>query len=307
MCGCFVPFLGLYLILAGETPFLKLLGFALLGMSLLGGWANRLGGRRRGAVFPGFPGFDFRTAGYGTRGPFGSARGSSPGGFPFPGGPASQPRPSRPAGLNDSSAAFFAILGILAKSDGKVSQSEINALDPLLPDDTPELRERAIAAFRRGRDGHDDLDRALRDLATGIGPGQVDGLFDLWCRVVLVDGEVSAGERATLLQIERRLFGTATRTEAFFRTAAGGRSTAGESGGRRSSAPRSEEDPHKVFGLPNPTTRSAIKKRYRELVKQHHPDRVRGRGMPDEAVKAAEVQMRKINIARDALLDRYAS
>lgn len=304
MCGCFGPALGLYLIVSGSTITEKMIGFVILGLSMVGGVAGRLGGPAvRTQTFP----FDVfgQTPRPGHR-PFEQPR---PGpGRTGPGGVG----PGRTGSVNPASAAFFHILGMLAKADGRVSQSEINALDPMLPDSSDSERQAAIEAFRAGRDGQVDLDAALAALLPGVNSGGIEGLFDLWCRLSMVDGELSGGETRMLERIERRIFGTNSRTATFTRMY-GRRSgqSAGQGGGqsgsrRPPSTPRTEEDPHETFGLPNPTTRAAVKKRYRELVKRHHPDRVRGRGLPDEAVKAAEVQMRKINVARDVLLERYS-
>ena len=305
MCGCAFPLLGLWLMTNSSSPAGQTLGAVLIGLGLLRVWADRLagGGARRvrwvdlesgrtgdgpfGGVFGG------RTQGAGARGgPFG--------GGSFEGNPRAASRGGMR--LDPASAAFFGLLGIIAKSDGRVSQQEIDALDPILENTAQgrgEIREAAIEAFREGRDHPEHLRQYVRDLFGGIGGSQIDGLFELFCQLTVVDGQMGPDERKTLESIERMLFGTTTRTQRY----AGNRGSAG--GSQRASTPRTEEDPHVTFGLPNPTTRAAIKKRYRELVKLHHPDRVRGRGVPEEAVRAAEVQMRKINVARDALLDRY--
>ena len=295
MCGCVLFLTGLALVGTSRSGFGQMIGMTLIMLSVTLGWAGRLTGRRE-SIFRTGPNVFDRQQQSGRpqeRGPF--ARSAVPKGQV----------------TDDATDAFFAILGMIAKADGRVSEDEIRSLDPLLPADADSFgrgrRDAAVTAFRRGRDREVSLQDALQSLFGAIPPARIDGLFDLFCRVAIIDGTLADGEHRLLAEIESAVFGTTARTERLasrYRARPGGGSS-GPNERRRAAAPRSETDPHDVFGLPNPTTRDAIKKRYRELVKQHHPDRVRGRGVPEEAVRVAEQEMRKINIARDQLLDRY--
>lgn len=268
--------IGVLLLTSGGSNFTRMLGAALILISIVGTWANRLAGNTRGVRFPEMP-----TGG---------------------------PRPQPATRLSSDGRAFFSLLGMIAKADGRVSETEIEAIEPLLPDGP--VREHAIAAFREGRDSPQMLEPTVAQLFSGVSAGQVDGLFDLFCRLALVDGGLSPPERDLLERIERLLFGTTVRTARYAGQWTGGASSRSDGGrsrrSRTASRPQSATDPHKVMGLPRPTTRAAIKKRYRELAKQHHPDRVRGRGVPEEAVRAAEQQMRDINVARDELMAIYS-
>ncbi|WP_075221641.1 J domain-containing protein [Acuticoccus yangtzensis] len=65
-----------------------------------------------------------------------------------------------------------------------------------------------------------------------------------------------------------------------------------------------EADPLIVLGLPAGADKAAITKRYRELVREHHPDRLIARGVPEEFVRIATDRLAAINAAYDAALAR---
>ena len=189
MCGCFLPLIGVTLILTSTSEFGRLLGFTLVGLSVIGSWAGRLGGRR--TVFQSIPPRDDR---YGRGGPFADIFG----GAGQRQTESRQPRSRGPVGLSSDGRAFFMLLGMVAKADGRVTQTEIDALDPLLPTESPQARDAAVAAFRDGRDNPDQLSATVQRLFSGVGAGQVDGLFNLFCQLAIVDGALVSGERAVL-------------------------------------------------------------------------------------------------------------
>ena len=58
-----------------------------------------------------------------------------------------------------------------------------------------------------------------------------------------------------------------------------------------------EFSPYKIFDLPESATKEEIKKKYRDLCKEHHPDKVIHLG--PEFKEIAEQKMREINRAYD--------
>ena len=64
----------------------------------------------------------------------------------------------------------------------------------------------------------------------------------------------------------------------------------------------SEADPFRTLGLTPSASLGEIKARHRELVLEHHPDRLMGRGVPAEFVIIAERKLAAINDAFDVLV-----
>ncbi|UOM34396.1 DnaJ family molecular chaperone [Acuticoccus sp. I52.16.1] len=61
-------------------------------------------------------------------------------------------------------------------------------------------------------------------------------------------------------------------------------------------------DPFAVLGLARDADRATITRRYRELVREHHPDRLIARGVPEEFVRIATDRLAAINSAYDAAM-----
>lgn len=59
--------------------------------------------------------------------------------------------------------------------------------------------------------------------------------------------------------------------------------------------------PYQVLGLEPSATDQELKKHYRKLILEHHPDRMRGDGVPEELIVIAERKMAAINAAYDTL------
>ncbi len=60
-------------------------------------------------------------------------------------------------------------------------------------------------------------------------------------------------------------------------------------------------EPCQVLGVPSDASLEEIKRTYRRLVREHHPDRLIAAGMPAEAVQVATEKLAAINAAYDRL------
>jgi len=60
-------------------------------------------------------------------------------------------------------------------------------------------------------------------------------------------------------------------------------------------------DPYAVLGLVPGTSPEEIRRVYRLLVSEHHPDRLIARGVPEELIDVATTRMKAINLAYQAL------
>ena len=61
------------------------------------------------------------------------------------------------------------------------------------------------------------------------------------------------------------------------------------------------EDPYSVLGVSVDADTAAVKKAYRTLIREHHPDRLIAQGLPEEFVAAATEKMATINTAYDRI------
>lgn len=195
--------------------------------------------------------------------------------------------------------ATFAVMGALCKADGQVTPDEIRAaehvFDQLHLNDTQ--RSAAKAAFNRGKAPDFDLDREV-DTIVGLRFGRA-ALFKLFlqvqCMAVAADGEVHPAEHEMLVRVARRLGLTArdvARLEALLR--------ASSTSPTRSPADRLA-DAYTALDLEPDASDAEVKRAYRRLVGENHPDKLAAKGLPESMRDAAEERTREINVAYELI------
>jgi len=218
-------------------------------------------------------------------------------------------------GLQQMQAGFvdvtFAVMGALSKADGVVTRDEIQAaqriFDMLRMNE--QQREQAKQAFNRGKAPDFDLDGELNRLRgiPGFGRGPLLRLFlQIQCMAVAADGEIHRAEHAMLVRIARQLGLTerdVAQLEALLRASTGyaaGGAGAGAGGGPGMPPSRSRlKDAYLALGLTEDANDADIKRAYRKLVSENHPDKLATKGLPDSVRELAEERIREINVAYD--------
>ena len=211
------------------------------------------------------------------------------------------------SGLQQGQAHFldstFAVMGALSKADGVVTHDEIQAVQQIF--DMLRLsgaqREQAKDAFNRGKAPGFDLDAEVDRLrgAIALGRGPLLRLFlQLQCMAVAADGRVDKAEHAMLVRIAQRLGLTErdiAQLEALLR--AGGAQGAGAAGMRGASSKARLDDAYTALGVTPDARDSEVKRAYRRLVSQNHPDKLAAKGLPESMRQVAEERTREINVA----------
>ena len=197
----------------------------------------------------------------------------------------------------------FAIMGALCKADNVVSRDEIKAVEQIfhMLKLQGEQSEQAKAAFNRGKQPNFDLDAAVDQFARiSRGRGPLLQLFlQLQCMAVAADGRIDPAEHAMLVRIARRLgLGEAdvSQLEALLRAATGGPSAAGSEPSKDRIA-----DAYAALGVTPASSAAEIKRAYRKLISQNHPDKLAARGLPESMRAVAEERSREINSAYDLI------
>lgn len=197
----------------------------------------------------------------------------------------------------------FAIMGALCKADNVVTRDEISAVEQIfgMLKLHGELREQAKAAFNRGKQAGFDLDASVDNFAQiSRGRGPLVQLFlQLQCMAVAADGRIDPAEHAMLVRIAQRLGLTeadVSQLEALLRAATGRPSAAG---GR----PQEDRlaDAYAALGVTADTKPAEIKRAYRKLISQNHPDKLAARGLPESMRPVAEERSRELNAAYDMI------
>lgn len=187
----------------------------------------------------------------------------------------------------------FAAMGALCKADSQVTRAEIRAaeavFDRLRLSDAQ--RAAAKAAFNRGKAPDFDLDAEMDRLARICrGRSVLLGMFlQVQLMAIAADGQVHPAEHEMLVRMARRL-GMAeaevARLEALLRAGT-------------ASAPASSrlEDAYQALGVSPSVSDAQLKRAYRRLMSENHPDKLAGKGLPESMRELAEERTREITAA----------
>lgn len=196
--------------------------------------------------------------------------------------------------------ATFSVMGHVCKADGRVSEAEIAAAEAVMRhmNLSAEQRREAIGHFQAGKRADFDLDTAL-DAFRRASHGQsllIRMFLEIQIQAALADGQVDEAEREALLYIARRLGlsdSDYARLEAFLRS--GAQRAGGTSGGP------SLDDAYAELGVSREASDAEVKRAYRKLMSQHHPDKLVSRGLPESMIKVAQERTQAIQAAYEAV------
>lgn len=207
--------------------------------------------------------------------------------------------------------ALFSTLGHLSKADGRVTRDEIRAAENLMQrmEISSQERKRAIEYFNQGKRVDFSLDQALHGFIqhSVVRPDLRQMFMEIVVDAAFADGRVSEAERnvlvrvATQLRIPGHLFAAMMQARQYGYTQPG----PGEgqrAGGRRTVASRQPlAQAYAKLGLKEGASDADVKKAYRKLVSQYHPDKLISRGLPEEMMEVAKTRVREINTAYEQI------
>jgi DnaJ like chaperone protein len=230
------------------------------------------------------------------------------------------PQPLRSGPSNSFIGPLFALAGAIAKSDGRVSEQEIAATENLMArmQLSSDQRATAIGQFNAGKQPDFAVHLTIADLKAWAG-GRRDLAFlllDMLLDIVYAEGPLAPNKFALVRKLcwslgvdERELAALAAmRGYAYAADDGGGRHGYGRRYGRYEQASNEApgaapgKDPYAVLGLTREANEREIKRAYRKLMSQHHPDKLGD--VPDELKRRAEERAREINAAYDRIREQ---
>ena len=203
----------------------------------------------------------------------------------------------------------FVLLGYIAKSDGRVSEAEIAQAEVFFRQLrlNPSQRQAAIQRFQEGAKPGFDPAATVRAFASNLGPRRQvqQTLFAFLVSMALADGQLDDPERDALHTIAR-LLGVATgevdRLVAMIMAQARFHQGGSGAGGGATSAGRDRvADAYQALGLTAADSDEVVKKTYRRLMSENHPDKLGARGVPEEMIKLATERSQEISTAYDVI------
>ncbi|WP_044871267.1 TerB family tellurite resistance protein [Pseudomonas sp. LFM046] len=193
---------------------------------------------------------------------------------------------------------LFILLGRLAKSDGRVREAHIqqarSEMKRLGLDEAG--KRRAIAAFNRGKGGADDLHSSLHQLKDDH-PAAERLLRSCW-QMAAADSRIGRHERELILKWGHWLGLSASRVEAL----GAGYDTPQGLPPRRGN---SYKEALALLGVTADCEPAVIKRAYRRLLSQNHPDKLAGSGAGPAVVRAATDRTRELHNAYQLIRERH--
>jgi DnaJ like chaperone protein len=196
----------------------------------------------------------------------------------------------------------FSVMGHIAKADGRVSEDEIRAARAIMHHMrlSPEQVQTAIGLFTEGKRPDFPVEARIDELSRVLGRRRdlIRAFLEIQVQAVLGAGEIHAAAREVLWRVASGLGASRVelaQIEALIRLQ---KMRARQTGGQPM-APAPIEDAYRVLGVTADATDRDVKTAYRRLMNQHHPDKLRARGMPESMIPVAEEKTREIRAAYD--------
>lgn len=201
---------------------------------------------------------------------------------------------SRKPGRPEKSLAFtigmIALGAKMAKADGVVTEVEIAAFKQVfhVPDAELSAVARVFNVAKQDTAGFESYAKQIAKLFE-VGSPLLEDVLDGLFHIAKADDALHPGERSYLAKVAE-IFGFTARDYARIEA-------------RHVVV---QDDPYLVLGVSRGTPVDDIKRRYRDLVREYHPDRHIAAGVPEEMITIATERLQKINEAYDRVMQEHA-
>ncbi|TCV99126.1 co-chaperone DjlA [Biostraticola tofi] len=210
----------------------------------------------------------------------------------------------------------FQVMGHLTKSKGRVTEADIQTASLLMERMQLHgtIRTAAQEAFRQGKEPQFPLRQTLRDFRQ-ICFGRFDLIrmfLEIQLQAAFADGSLHPNERQVLYVIAEELGISRMQFDQFLSMMEGGQQFGGHTGGGNqgyaggSYQPGARSGPTladacKVLGVSPTDDATVIKRAYRKLMSEHHPDKLVAKGLPPEMMEMAKQKTQSIQAAYDLI------
>ncbi|MEN8176816.1 MAG: co-chaperone DjlA [Pseudomonadota bacterium] len=203
--------------------------------------------------------------------------------------------------------ATFSVMGHVAKADGRVTRDEIRFAELVMAQMNLSAQQRrtAINLFNEGKSPGFPLKQVLDQFRVEVHRRKnlLRMFMEIQLQAAYGDGGITRAEEQLLLRIahnlgipeyEFRVLERMVGAQQSFRQRAGGR-------GAAQPARPSLNQAYAVLGLTSSASDAEVKKAYRRLISQHHPDKLVAKGLPEEMMKVATRKTRETKEAYEII------
>ncbi len=198
--------------------------------------------------------------------------------------------------------ATFSVMGYIAKADGRVTRDEIQLAEAVMDrlGLGAEMRESAKKLFGEGKANDFPIDEVMQQFKreTHRRTTLIQMFLEIQLQAAYADGVMHPAEREALVGICGHLGIPVALLDRLEEMLLAG---FGRSGYDVASSKTSVADAYHILGLDESVSDAELKKAYRRLMSQHHPDKLVAKGLPEEMVQDATEKTQQIKAAYELI------
>lgn len=202
--------------------------------------------------------------------------------------------------------ATFSVMGHIAKADGHVSPEEISLANRVMNQMalTSDMRATAINLFQQGKQADFPLDDVLAQFYKECHrrTDLIRMFLEIQLQAAFADGILAVSEEKLLLHICSQMRISRFDYERLkIQLQAQQRFQGRGPYTKNTPQKNSLHDAYGVLGLTPSATKAEVKKAYRRLMSQNHPDKLVAKGLPEEMMRVAKEKTQKISKAYETI------
>ncbi|MGQ0659149.1 MAG: co-chaperone DjlA [Chromatiales bacterium] len=199
--------------------------------------------------------------------------------------------------------AAFSVMGHLCKTDGRVSEHEIELARAVMDRMALRAEQRRLAMdlFREGKRRDFPLERVLAQLRDECHRDRslLTLFMEIQLSAALADGALQPNEDTMLRRVCAALGLPVYEYEQLVAMA---RVSAGRTETEHRGPALSLEDSYAILGVRSTAADREVRHAYRRLLSQHHPDKLAAKGLPEEMMRIATEKTQEIRRAYERIL-----
>ena len=200
--------------------------------------------------------------------------------------------------------ATFSVMGYIAKADGRVTADEIRLAEGVMDrlGLNAEMRESAKKLFGEGKADGFPIDQVINQFKKEVRRRTtlIQIFLEIQLQAAYADGVMHPSEEKALAHICQKLgiaLSQLKRLEEMLRAGFGNTDYRQSAGSSKTTL----QDAYMILGVDSSASDAELKKAYRRLMSQHHPDKLVAKGLPEEMIKDATAKTQKIKSAYDRI------
>lgn len=207
-------------------------------------------------------------------------------------------------------AATFSVMGHIAKADGQISPQEIQLAEQVMAQMrlNKDQRKAAIELFDQGKQDDFAIDDVLEQFRQECRRKitLIQMFIEIQLQAVYADASKHPEEERILRHICKVLgypHTFLTQLESMIFAQQRSYQYSGSSSGRVPSASELK-NAYKILGISSSATDAELKRAYRKLMSQHHPDKLISKGLPEEMIEIATDKTQEIQKAYERIKEQ---